>query len=138
MRKEKKHRRKKKPRSREQRNRELKKNQQQGKKNTTTQKNGRKNAVNEDDSSIITSSVSYFSKNSRGLPLNVSLDRISLESGDGHEDEADETENTDVATQAQIEDESINKYFAVAYTEPKKQHYRGKVTKVSEMMTNCL
>ncbi|MPC89387.1 hypothetical protein E2C01_084331 [Portunus trituberculatus] len=58
---------------------------------------------------------------------------ICPESGDEHVDEVQaskSTEETDVAASVQIDDESISKYFAVVYTEPKKQHYWGKLTTV--------
>lgn len=131
---------KKKQRAENQRNRKLaKKKQQQGKKENKAQKSGRKKAAADDDDSSSISSGSYCSKESRGSSLDVSFGRISPESGDEHVDEATVEieaqrskfiEDRDVTTSVQIDDESINKYFAVVYTEPKKQHYWGKVTKV--------
>ncbi|KAK3871302.1 hypothetical protein Pcinc_023545 [Petrolisthes cinctipes] len=80
----------------------------------------------------------------RGSSLDVSLDRISQVSD--NEDGCVANGETDVerlksrqrlTTSVTIDDVSVNKYFAVIYTAPKKQYYWGKVTKVSnkvEMM----
>lgn len=120
------------------RSREAEKKKQKGKKKTTTQKRGRKKAASNDDYSSSISAGSY-SVDSRGSSLDVSLGRISKvrDDEDGAEvtgetdvERSKSTEDRDEVISVKIDDDSVNRYSAVIYTDPKKQYYWGKVTKV--------
>ena len=97
------------------------------------QKKGAAQRKRDDDESSTTSSVSYTSKQSRGSSLDFSFDEITAFS-DIEDDVAPCQDRPAVETQADervaIDDDAINKFFAVYYTEPKKQYYWGKVLKV--------
>lgn len=112
---------------------------QQGKMKVSGKKRRRKDVATDDEDSSNISGGSYCSGESRGSSLDVSLERFSPVSdnenryeanGECDEEISKSSEDRNVETSVIIDDDSVNRYYAVIYTAPKKQYYWGKVTKV--------
>ena len=124
-----------KKRQREDERKQKIKKKQKGKNKATVKK---RKKDDHDDSSSTVSDGSHYSVCSRGSSLDVSFDCSPIMS-DIEDEATDETEvaklngttDNDTAKSVTIDDDSVNKFYAVLYTEPpQKQYYWGKLMKV--------